>query len=108
MRTSKQLAIGLALVVTAGIFAAPAFGAEISLGQHSQGEIKDACNAVGGQLLGVSDSGSYGCENANKGTMILCNKDQQCTGYVPATTPATRKRILDSFHLTMKAAVKQP
>src|SRR5579864_5103322 len=52
-----------------------AFAKEIDIaGTHSKDEIRNACNAVGGDLLGVSDSGSYGCENSNKGTLVLCNK----------------------------------
>ena len=37
----------------------------------SKDEIKKACNAAGGELLGGSESGSYGCENHSNGTMVL-------------------------------------
>jgi hypothetical protein len=82
-----------------GTFAA---AAEIDLGTHSKDEIKNACNTAGGDLLGVSDSGAYGCEVASKGTMILCNKDSKCTGYTAARTRSDRRRILGSLNLTAK------
>jgi hypothetical protein len=94
-------AIGLTIL---GALATPAAFADTNLGHHSKDEIKNACNAAGGELLGVSDLGSYGCEVASKGTMILCNKDGNCTGYTPARTRNDRKKILDSLKLTNKAA----
>ena len=108
MRTFKRFVTGLGLVVIAATFALSAAALnQVPLGKHSQDEIKNACNAVGGTLLGVSDSGAYGCENDKAGTLVLCSKDQQCTGWVPARTRGTRDRILDSFKLpTMKATVK--
>ena len=90
-----------------GAFATPtAFAAEKDLGKHSKDEIKNACTAAGGELLGVSESGSYGCEVASKGTMILCNKDGNCTGYTPARTRSDRNRILGSLKLSAKAVTK--
>jgi len=83
-----------------------AFAAEKNLGKHSKDEIRNACNAAGGELLGVSDLGSYGCEVASKGTMILCNKDGNCTGYTPARTQSDRNRILRSLNLRTKAVTQ--
>src|SRR5215475_2223127 len=96
------LTIGtLALVVA---MAAPATVAEErNLGKHSQDEIKNACNKAGGELLGVSDLGSYGCEVADKGTMILCNKNNECTGYTSARTASQRKSVLNSLGLKQAA-----
>ena len=82
-----------------------AFAAEKSIGKHSQDEIKKACNAAGGELLGVSDLGSYGCEVASSGSMILCNKNQDCTGYTPLRTAADRRKILGI--LSARPATKQ-
>lgn len=90
--------IGLASLIGAVALLA----AESDLGKHSQGEIRKACLAAAGTLLGVSDSGSYGCEVASNGTMILCNKEQNCTGYTPARTKADRKRVLDGLNLSVK------
>jgi hypothetical protein len=46
--------------------------------------------------------GSYGCEVASKGTMILCNKDGNCTGYTPARTRTDRNKVLNSLRLKAK------
>ena len=81
---------------------------EHKLGKHSQQEIKDACNAVGGKLLGVSDSGSYGCENEDKGTLVLCNSNSECTGWTPARTAADRKHILDVIKLKVPPVTTKP
>jgi len=90
--------------VLVAAFATPrALAAEIDLGNHSKDEIKNACNAAGGELLGVSDSGSYGCEVASKGTMILCNKAGNCTGYTPARTTSQGQRILTVLKLKGRA-----
>jgi len=95
-----------AFVVTALFAPTMASAAEKNLGKHSQEEIKNACNSAGGELLGVSDLGSYGCEVASKGTMILCNKNQECTGYTPARTRAEHNRILRNLNLSAKPVVK--
>jgi hypothetical protein len=78
---------------------APAFATERSAGKHSQGEVRDACNKVGGSLLGVSDSGSYGCEVESTGNMILCNKNSDCTYYTAARTGPQIHKAEASLHL---------
>jgi hypothetical protein len=103
MRNWTTAAVSIIAFAIMGTFATPmAFADEKNIGKHSKDEIKNACNAAGGELLGVSDSGSYGCEVASKGTMILCNKDGNCTGYTPARTRSDRKRILGSLKLSAK------
>jgi hypothetical protein len=92
--------MAILLPVTASI------AAEKNLGKHSQDEIKNACNAAGGELLGVSEYGSYGCEVSSKGTMILCNKNQECTGYTPAKTHNERNKILKSLNLNNKPVIR--
>jgi hypothetical protein len=72
------------------------------IGKHSQEDIRKACNAAGGDLLGISEYGSYGCEVASKGTMILCNKNQECTGYTSARSNSDRKRVLAGLRLNTK------
>ena len=72
--------------------------------KHSQDEIKSACNAAGGELLGVSDLGSYGCEVASSGTMVLCNKNHDCTAYSSARTRGEQRRIMGVLKLSAKAA----
>lgn len=107
MRTLK-ISIAIILLAFIGtITTSTAFADEKNLGNHSKDEIKNACNAAGGDLLGVSDLGSYGCEVPSKGTMILCNKDGNCTGYTPALTRPDRNRILNSLKLNAKAVTKE-
>ena len=107
----KLISTGLALTTLfiAAILTAPQASAEErNIGKHSQNEIRDACNKAGGELLGVSDLGSYGCEVADKGTMILCNKNNDCTGYTSAKTHTQHNKILNDLKLTEKAAVATP
>ncbi len=107
LKTWTTTAVTTAVCAVIGALATPtAFAEEKNIGKHSQAEIRSACNAAGGQLLGVSDLGSYGCEVASKGTMILCNKDQDCTGYTPARTKSDRKKVLANLNLGVKTAAK--
>jgi hypothetical protein len=78
---------------------ATAFAAEKNLGKISKDTLRKACNAAGGELLGVSESGSYGCEVASTGGMILCNKNENCTGYTPLRTNADRRMFLRIIRL---------
>lgn len=81
-------------------FAAPAaFAEERNIGKHSKEEIRTACNNAGGSLLGVSEFGSYGCEVPSKGTMILCDKNENCTGYTQAKSSGKIKMVLKSLKL---------
>ena len=55
---------------------------EVKLGGlHSQGQVRAACNAVGGTSW--STSGRYGCMNDSKGTSVTCTPGGECTGTVP-------------------------
>jgi len=79
-------------------FAAPVHAAtETNLGKHSKDEIRSACNASGGTLLGVSDSGSYGCESADGKGLVLCNKNSECTGYNQARTQKDLLQVRNKF-----------
>ncbi len=98
----------IAFAIMLAFATSTAFADEKNIGNHSKDEIKNACNAAGGELLGVSDLGSYGCEVASKGTMILCNKNGNCTGYTSARTRSDHKRILDSLKLTDKRVTAKP
>lgn len=100
------IAVVVAFATIGGFATRTPFAAEKDLGKHSQDEIKNACNAAGGELLGVSDLGSYGCEVPSKGTMILCNKSGNCTGYTPARTRSDHNKILNSLKLGEKPAAK--
>ena len=102
MRKLILTALAFTSLVAAILTAPQTFAEERNLGKHSQNEIRDACNKAGGELLGVSDLGSYGCEVADKGTMILCNKNNDCTGYTAAMTRPQRNKILNSLKLSEK------
>lgn len=105
----KRAITSVALISFAivGAFATTAFAVdEKKLGKHSQDEIKNACNANGGELLGVSDSGSYGCDYGEGGPLILCNKKQDCTGYVFARTKADHQKLLGALKTTSKPPAK--
>jgi hypothetical protein len=100
MRHSIKIAVYLIAISMVGTLAIPAaFADEKDLGKHSQDEIRKACNAVGGDLLGVSELGSYGCENPSKGTMVLCNKAGNCTGlYAPSNAKPAQQALERSRH----------
>jgi hypothetical protein len=63
----------LAFLAVGMVADSSAYAAERDMGKISQADLRKACNNVGGDLLGVSDSGSYGCEDNTSGNMILCN-----------------------------------
>jgi len=98
----KLMIAGLSTFAVLATTAAYAEGK--SIGKHSQDEIRGACNAAGGELLGVSDLGSYGCEVASSGAMILCNKSNDCTAYTSARTRGQQRRVLGVLKLSTKAA----
>ena len=104
MRKLILTALAFTALITAILASPQVFAEERNLGKHSQNEIRDACNKAGGELLGVSDSGSYGCEVADKGTMILCNKNNDCTGYTAAMTRPQHTKILNSLKLSERPA----
>ena len=102
---SAKLWCGFAASLTLLAVPGPAFADTVNLGTHPASEIRDKCNAAGGDLIGSPDSatGSYGCDNGkNGGGMVLCNKNQQCTGYTAARTRADIKRIAGKLHLSVK------
>jgi hypothetical protein len=105
MNNCKAVIGIVALAIVGAISTPAAFAKQIDLGKHGQDEIRSACNKHGGELLGVSDSGSYGCEYADSGTLILCDKNSNCTGYTEARTPAQGNRIMNIAGIKGKAVV---
>jgi hypothetical protein len=94
MGSLRNVTLNLLAFTLIGV-APTAFAAEHVLsGKHSQADIKAACNKAGGQLLGVSDSGSYGCEVESTGGLIICNKAQTCTAYRQAQTKSDLDKII--------------
>lgn len=105
-RWATITAVTVTIFAVTGVLALPTVFAETNIGKHSQAEIRNACNAAGGQLLGVSDSGAYGCEVESTGALILCHKDQSCTAFLPARTRAERNRVLAILNPTLKNSPK--
>jgi hypothetical protein len=85
--------ISFALSLAALAIAMPMTGAQAAKIKATKDQVRSACNKAGGELLGVSEFGSYGCDNgANGGGMILCNKNSECETYTASrSTAQTRK-----------------
>jgi hypothetical protein len=88
----------LAFLAVGMVPASSAYAAERDMGKISKDDLRTACNNVGGDLLGVSDSGSYGCEDNKSGNMILCNKDSNCTLFTPARSHSDHIKGLKVFN----------
>ena len=91
---------GVNIIALLGI--TPALAAE-KHGKYSQATVRAACNANGGELLGISDLGSYGCEFTN-GAMVLCNKNSDCTIYTAMRVRTQRNRVLAVLKRAERAA----
>lgn len=92
--------IRAALLVSLLALSASAGAKEVSIsGTHSPDEIKSACGKVGGTFYPQGGTGTYGCENSNNGNMVLCNKDQKCTGYTAARTKSQSRKSAHAFGL---------
>ncbi|MGN6156705.1 MAG: hypothetical protein ACTHNL_01280 [Devosia sp.] len=84
--TFRRLSKVAALVLFAVAFANSAsYAKSVQIhGTHSKDEIQKACDAVAdGVPVQGSKGGGYGCVNTKKGTMVACNNQGVCTGYVP-------------------------
>ena len=85
-KLTRLAAMGM-LIASMGLllpFEANAKKVSIS-GTHSRAEIAQKCDAVGGVKNNTGGtSGSYGCENLDKGTSVTCNEKGKCTGWVPS------------------------
>jgi hypothetical protein len=100
----RNLIFAVSTIAFAMVLSTPIAFAEKNIGKHSQDEVKGACNAGGGELLGVSDLGSYGCEFADQDVLILCNKNQECTVY---KSGAPRRDVRKITALFKAKAVKR-
>ena len=70
-------------------------------------QVRTACNNAGGELLGISEFGRYGCDNTKNGSgMILCNKKSECTPYTSSRKRSDVRRMKDFLRLG-GVAVKQ-
>lgn len=87
----KTLSITLSFVLVA--LSLPITTAQAAKIKATKEQVRSACNKAGGELLGISEYGSYGCDNgANGGGMILCNKNSECETYTASRSVAqTRK-----------------
>jgi hypothetical protein len=93
-----------ALVVVMAARTQSVFAEEHTLGHHNRAEIEKACSDAKGVPLDGGKTGSYGCEVPSKGTMVLCNKHESCTGYTPARTQKSRDKVLRSLRLKVAVA----
>jgi hypothetical protein len=87
----KTLSITLSFALVA--LSMPVTMAQAGKIKATKDQVRSACNKAGGELLGISEFGSYGCDNgANGGGMILCNKNSECETYTASRSVAqTRK-----------------
>ncbi|KRB79860.1 hypothetical protein ASE00_19380 [Sphingomonas sp. Root710] len=87
----KTLSITLSFALAA--LSMPVTMAQAGKIKATKDQVRSACNKAGGELLGISEYGSYGCDNgANGGGMILCNKNSECETYTASRSVAQTKR----------------
>lgn len=75
-------------------------------GKHTPEQIKAACDKVGGEYFPQGQSGTYGCENHKNGSMVLCNKENKCTGYTQARTVKDNSKIIRDLKLNTSSVVQ--
>ena len=98
MRNFIGIGLALASVSFLALSGTDAMARKVSIGgTHSPGDIKKACDSVGGVYTGADSKGNYGCTNLDKGTVVNCNSDGKCSGTVPART-VPRGSIVDKLH----------
>ena len=98
MRNFVNVVLALASVSFLAVSGTDAMARKVSIGgTHSPGDIKKACDAVGGVYEGADSKGHYGCANLDKGTEVNCNSDGKCSGTVPSRT-VPRGSIVDKLH----------
>lgn len=87
----KTLSLTLSFALVA--LSMPVTAAQAAKIKATKEQVRSACNKAGGELLGISEFGSYGCDNgANGGGMILCNKNSECETYTASRSVAQTKR----------------
>jgi hypothetical protein len=77
---SKFLGIFVLAAMMLSPYAASARPIQIS-GTHSQGEIQNTCNSVGGTSYSNAATGTYGCSKGKN--VVACQSSGKCVGSVP-------------------------
>jgi hypothetical protein len=104
------------LIFCIAVFAAVCFGSTAPAGAqqgrelkgtYTPNQVKSACDKVGGEYFPQGQTGTYGCENHNNGSMVLCNKHNKCTGYTQARTTTEHNRIIRNLKLGTVAPVRK-
>ncbi len=97
----------ICIAVLAAVWFSSATLAKELAGKYTPEQVKSACDRVGGEYFPQGQSGTYGCENHNNGSMVLCNKDNKCEGYTQTRTTKENCKIIRDLTLDPYAAVKQ-
>lgn len=72
------------LFAAAALVSVPALAEHVQIsGTHSKQEIKAACDKVGGIDVEGDGGKGYGCFNYHKNTMVACDDEGKCDGFVP-------------------------
>jgi hypothetical protein len=95
----------LILATALAVLASPVWSKEVAIkGKYSRAQIASACDKVGGVKSNTSGkSGSYGCDNLDKGTSVHCDANGKCKGWVPMVAPPG-----NSLHGVLGGQVAQP
>lgn len=102
---SRSICLTIATALAVICFCPTATAAELS-GTYTPEQIKGACDKVGGEYFPQGQTGTYGCENHENGSMVLCNKDNKCTGYNQARTKRANNRIVRDLQLEASVRAK--
>ena len=76
-------------------------------GKYSPEQVQSSCAKVGGEYFPQGRSGTYGCENHKNGNMVLCNKENKCTGYVATRTAKEAENLVRDLQLGTSRVVER-
>lgn len=68
-------------------------------GRYSAEHVKSRCDEVGGDFIGPTTKGSYGCVNNKNGAMVMCDKNQECFGFDATKKAKETRKIVRIFNL---------
>ena len=97
-----QLVLGVCFIA---FFSLPTAGEELK-GKYTPDQVKGSCDKAGGEYFPQGRSGTYGCENHKNGNMVLCNKENKCTGYVATRTAKETENVMRDLKLNAAQVVR--
>lgn len=103
---SRSIYLATLVTVLVATYISPTAAAKELSGTYSPEQIKGACDKVGGEYFPQGQTGTYGCENHKNGSMVLCNKENKCTGYTQSRTRRDDNRIVRDLKLEASVATK--